>query len=59
MTTMGGCDGKSKNCYSQDKTCFEGKVNERMTSKFGLYQLINEPTDLLENSSSCKDLIFT
>ena len=59
MTTMGGCDGKSKNCYSQDKTCFEGKVNEGMTSKFGLYQLINEPTDSFENSSSCKDLIFT
>ena len=29
------------------------------TSQFGLCQLINEPTDLLENSSSYIDLIFT
>ena len=29
------------------------------TSQFGLQQLINEPTHLTGNSSSCIDLIFT
>ena len=57
MTTIG--DAKSKNWCSQDKTSFEGKTIESTTSQFGLYQLINEPTHLSENSSSCIDLIFT
>ena len=57
MTTIG--DAKSKNWYSQDKTSFGGKTIESITSQFGLYQLINEPAHLLENSSSCIDLIFT
>ena len=59
MTIIGDCNTKSKNWYSQDKTSFEGKTIESITSQFGLYQLINEPTHLLENSSSCIDLIFT
>ena len=59
MTTIGDFNAKSKNLYSQDKTSFEGKTIERKTSQFGLYLLINEPTHLLENSSSCIDLIFT
>ena len=54
-----GFNAKSKNWYSQDKTSFEGKTIESITSQFGLYQLINEPTHLLENSSSCIDRIFT
>ena len=59
MTTIGDFNAKSKNWYSQNKTSFEGKTIESITSQFGLYQLINEPTHLLENSSSCIDLIFT
>ena len=59
MTTIGDFNAKSKNWYSQDKTSFEDKTNESITSKFGLYQLINEPTHLLGNSPSCTDLIFT
>ena len=51
--------GDSKNWHSQDKTSLEGKTIESITSQFGLYQLINEPTHLLENSSSYIDLIFT
>ena len=31
---------------------FEGTTIERITSQFGLNQLINEPTHLLQNSSS-------
>ena len=32
---------------------------ESITSQIGLHQIINEPTHILENSSSCIDLIFT
>ena len=46
MTTIGDFNAKSKNWYSQDKTSFEGKTIESITSQFGLYQLINEPTHL-------------
>ena len=38
---------------------FEGKTIENITSQFGLYQLINEPIHLLENSSLRIDLTFT
>ena len=55
MTTI----AKSKNWYSQNKTSFDGKTIESISSQFGLYQLINEPTHLLEKSSLCIDLIFT
>ena len=58
MTTIGDFNGKSK-WYIQDKISFESKILESITSKFGLYQLINEPTHLLENYSSFIDLIFT
>ena len=46
MTKIGDFNAKSKNWYSQDKTSFEGKTIESITSQFGLYQLINEPTHL-------------
>ena len=59
MTAIGDFNAKSKNWYSQDKTSFEGKTIESITSLFGLYQLVNKPTHLLKNSSSCIDLIFT
>ena len=38
---------------------FEGNTIESITSQFELYQLINEPTRLFENSPLCIDLIFT
>ena len=34
-------------------------VIEFVTSQYGLHQIINEPPHVLENSSSCIDLIFT
>ena len=58
MTAIGDFNAKSKNWYSQDKTSFEGKTIESINSQFGLYQLVNEPIHLLENSSSCINLIF-
>ena len=50
---------KSKNWYINDKTISEGAKIEFVTSQYGLHQIINEPTHVLENSSSCVDIIFT
>ena len=36
-----------------------GSTIESITFQFGLHQLINEPSHLLQNSSSCTDLTFT
>ena len=45
--------------YKHDKTNIEGIAIENISSQCGLYQVINEPTHILENSSSCIDVIFT
>ena len=58
-TIIGDFNAKSCNWYSHDKTSFEGSTIESITSQFGLHRLINEPTHLLQSSSSCIDLIFT
>ena len=42
-----------------DITTIAGKVIENISSQFGLHQVINEPTQIVESSSSCIDLIFT
>ena len=59
VTVIGDFNAKSCNWYSRDKTSFEGSTIESITSQFGLHHLINEPTHLLQNCSSCIDLIFT
>ena len=38
---------------------YEGLKIDTITSQFGLQRVINEPTYLTSNSSSCIDLIFT
>ena len=43
----------------EKKAIFEGMAIKNISSQYGLYQVINEPTHILENSSSCIDLIFT
>ena len=50
---------KSKSWYINDSTTSQGNVLENITSHFGLQQIIKEPTHILDNSSSCIDLIFT
>ena len=45
--------------FKGDKTSYERSKIDAITSLFGLQQLINEPTHLLADSSSCIDLIFT
>ena len=59
VALLGDLNVKSKNWYINDKTTTEGAKIEFVTSQFGLHQVINEPTHVLENSSPCIDLIFT
>ena len=59
LEIIGDFNAKSWNWYSHDKASFKGSTIESITSQFGLYQLSNEPTHLLQNSSLCMDLIFT
>ena len=42
-----------------NKTAYEGSKIDGITSTFGLQQIINEPTHIIGDSSSCIDLIFT
>ena len=56
---IGDFNTKSKNWCSQDSTNFEGVTIENLTSQFGLSQIINKVTHILEASSLCIDLIFT
>ena len=58
-TTNDDFKAKSSNWYIHDKTSFRGSTIKSITSQFGLHQLINEPTHVLQNSSSCMDLIYT
>ena len=56
---IGDFNVKSKDWCSIDITSFEGSELDFLTSQFGLSQIIKEPTNILDNSKSCIDLIFT
>ena len=58
-TVIGDFNAKSKNWSEGDRSTIEVSKIEFLTSQFGLSQIIKEPTHILENSSSCIDLIFT
>ena len=59
VVLLGDFNAKSSNWCKNDITTTEGKAIEKMSSQFGLNQMINEPTHILESSFSCIDLIFT
>ena len=59
VVPIGDFNAKSSNWCKNDTTTSEGKATENISSQFGLHQVINEPTHILESSSSCIDLIFT
>ena len=56
---LGDFNAKSQTWFRNDKTSYEGSKLDILTCSHGLHQLINEPTHLLDSSSSCIDLIFT
>ena len=58
MVRLGGFKAKCTSWYKHDKTNFEGIAIENISSQCGLYQVINQPAHILENSSSCTDLKY-
>ena len=50
---------RSSSWCINDKCNYEGAKIDCLATEYDLKQVINEPTHLLENSSSCIDSIFT
>ena len=59
IVVLGDFNAKLSQWHDKDSSTSEGISIENITSQFGLHQIINEPTHILENSFSCIDLIFT
>ena len=59
VVLLGNLNAKSSNWCKNSITTNEGRVIENTSSQFALHQAINEPTHILQSSSSCIDLIFT
>ena len=59
MVAVGDFNAKCSNWYNKNITSNEGTKIEGVTSQNGLHQEINEPTHILNNSSSCIDLMFS
>ena len=57
LIAIGDFNTKLRHWYSQDTT-FEGISIEKVASQFGLHQIIDELTHILENSSSSINLVF-
>ena len=55
----GDFNSRSSSWWSKDTDTIEGLKLFSLTSSNGLSQLINEPTHIQTNSTSCIDLIFT
>ena len=53
------CNAKSKNWCKADITSLEVSMVDTVASSYGLNQLFQEPTHILNSSTSCIDLIFT
>ena len=58
-TVLGGFNARSNVWYKNDIATFEGYKIDITTSRFSLSQIKNELKYLLNNTSSCIDLIFT
>ena len=56
---LGDFNIKSNLCFKRNKTSYECSKIDAITSQFGLQQLINEPTYIVANSSSCINSMFT
>ena len=56
---IGDFNAKSCNWSINDTTTPEGAQLDSITSLYGMKQLISEPTHILQQSSSCINLILT
>lgn len=59
VTVLGDFNAKLNNWFQHDHSTPEGISIDNIVTQYGLHQVINEPTHILETSSSCIDLIFT
>ena len=59
MVAIVDFNARSSSWCINDKSNHERTKIDCLASEYDLKQLIHEPTHLLENSSSCIDLIFT
>ena len=59
MVALGDLNTKSNSWYRNDSTDTEGSTIDILAPIFGFHQIIKEATHILNNSSSCIDLIFT
>ena len=59
VVTLGDFNAKSKSWWNEDITSNEGSQIDSLATNYGLQQLISDPTQILPNSSTCIDLIFT
>ena len=53
VITLGDFNAKLSQWYKNDKITTEGSKIANLTSQYGLKQIINQPTHILNNSSSC------
>ena len=58
MVAIGDFNAKSNSWYANDNTNIEGSKIDILTVSFAFNQIINKSTHILNNSSSCIDLIF-
>ena len=56
---LGDFNARSANSWDDDKISIEGTQLDALSSFHCLHQLIKNGTHLMENSTSCIDLIFT
>ena len=59
LLVKGDVNVRSSSWWSDYIDTIEGMRLESITSYYGFYQIINEPTHILPSSTSCIDLIFT
>ena len=59
MAVLVDFNEKSNSWFANDNTNIEESKVDILTASFGFDQIINEPTHILNNSSSYIDLIFT
>ena len=59
MLVMGNLNDRSSSLWSDAIDTIERTWFASITSYYGLHQIINEPTHILQVSASCIDFIFT
>ena len=59
MAVLHDFNAKLNSWYANGNTNIEGTKIDILTASFGFNQIINEPTHILNNSSSCINLIVT